>query len=149
MEIAKACRKRGLNVDVELVRIGALLHDIGRSRTHNVDHVVRGAEIARSLGLPKSVVSIIERHVGGGISLQEAKRLEWPIKSYIPQTLEEKIVTYADKLVEGRRKVPISRSIEKLSRKLGEAHPSIRRLRELHREFSDLIGDYDARSDIT
>jgi len=149
MEIAEACRKRGLNVDVELVRIGALLHDIGRSETHTVNHVIRGAEIARSLGLPKPVISIIERHVGGGISLQEAKRLGWPIKSYIPRTLEEKIVTYADKLVEGGREVPIARSIKKLSRKLGERHPSIGRLQELHREFSKLIGDPNASRDIT
>ncbi len=148
-EIAEACQKRGLNVDAKLVRIGALLHDIGRSKTHTVNHVIRGAEIAKSLGLPKPIISIIERHAGGGISTEEAKRLGWPIKSYIPQTLEEKIVTYADKLVEVGRKAPIERSIKKLSRELGEAHPSIRRLRELHIEFSRLIGDFDASSDHT
>ncbi|MFB0523064.1 MAG: TIGR00295 family protein [Candidatus Bathyarchaeia archaeon] len=149
MEIARACQKRGLNVDVRLVRIGALLHDIGRSRTHRINHVVKGAEIAKSLGLPKPVVSIIDRHVGGGISMDEAERLGWPIRSYIPRTLEEKIVTYADKLVEGGRRVPIQKTIKKLSNKLGETHPSIRRLRELHREFSDLLEDYDASSNIT
>ncbi len=140
-EIAEKCQKRGLNVDIKLVRIGALLHDIGRSKTHTVHHVIAGAEITKSLGLPKPVISIIERHAGSGISLEEAKKLGWPVKSYIPQTLEEKIVTYADKLVEGGRKVPIQRSIQKLSRDLGETHPSIERLRELHNEFSKLIGD--------
>jgi len=149
MEIAEACQKRGLNVDVRLVRIGALLHDIGRSRTHSVNHVIVGAKIARSLDLPKPVISIIERHVGGGISIEEAKKLGWPAKSYIPETLEEKIVTYADKLVEGGRKVPIEQSIKKLSKKLGETHLSIGRIRELHREFSRLIRDSDASPDIT
>jgi uncharacterized protein len=147
IEIAEACQKRGLNVDVKLVRIGALLHDIGRSRTHSVKHVIVGAQIARSLGLPKPVISIIERHVGGGISIEEAEKLGWPVKSYIPETLEEKIVTYADKLVEGGRRVPIEQSIKKLSRKLGETHLSIRRIRELHREFSRLTRDFDANSD--
>ena len=146
-EIAEASQKRGLNIDIKLVRIGAILHDIGRSKTHTVNHVIIGAEVASSLGLPKPVVSIIERHAGSGISIKEAKKLGWPVKSYIPQTLEEEIVTYADKLVEGGRKVPIERSIKKLSRELGETHPSIRRLRELHREFSHLIGDFDASSD--
>ena len=146
-EIAEACQKRGLNVDVKLVRIGALLHDIGRSRTHSVDHVIIGSEIAKSLGLPEPIISIIERHVGGGISADEAEKVGWPIKSYIPQTLEEKIVTYADKLVEAGRRVPIEQSIRKLSKELGETHPSIRRMRELHREFSHLIGDYDASRD--
>ncbi len=146
-EIAEACLKKGLNVNVKLVRIGALLHDIGRSKTHTVNHVIVGAEIAKSLGLPKPVVFIIERHAGSGISVEEAQKLGWPLKSYIPETLEEKIVTYADKLVEGGRKMPIERSIRKLSRDLGETHPSIRRLRELHREFSHLIGDFDASRD--
>ncbi len=146
-QIAKACQAKGLNVDANLVKIGALLHDIGRSRTHTVDHVIQGVEIAKSYGLPQPVISIIERHAGGGISLQEANKLGWPLKSYIPQTLEEKMVTYADKLVEGRNKLPIQRSIRKLSRDLGEKHPSVRRLRELHRSLSILIGDCDASSD--
>ena len=146
VKIAKKCQRKGLNVDIELVRVGALLHDIGRSRTHNVHHAIIGAKIARSLGLPKPVISIIERHVGGGISIREAERLGWPVKGYIPQTLEEKIVTYADKLVEGGRRVPLERTLKKLSDELGETHPSIRRLRELHREFSNLIGDFDACS---
>jgi uncharacterized protein len=148
-EIAEACQERGLNIDVKLVRIGALLHDIGRSKTNTVDHVIKGAEIARSRGLPKPLILIIERHAGSGISTEEAKKLGWAAKSYVPKTLEQKIVTYADKLVEGGRKVPIERSIKKLSRELGEAHLSIRRLRKLHIELSRLIGDFDASSDHT
>jgi uncharacterized protein len=43
VKFAEACKKRGLKVDVELVEVGALLHDIGRSKTHDVNHsVVRG-----------------------------------------------------------------------------------------------------------
>jgi len=144
VQIAKACKKKGLNVNIKLVQVGALLHDIGRSKTHSVDHVVVGAEIARSLNLPKSVVSIIERHAGGGITINEARRLGWPVKSYLPQTPEEKIVTYADKLIEGPRRVRIERTIKKLSMELDEAHPSIKRVKKLHEEFSSLIGDFDA-----
>ena len=148
VQIAKACEKKGLNVDIKLVEVGALLHDIGRSKTHGVDHVVRGAEIARSLNLPESVVSIIERHAGGGITLDEAKKLGWPIKSYVPNALEEKIVTYADKLIEGLRRVPVERTVKKLSRELGEKHSSVARVKKLHEEFSSLIGDLDADSHI-
>lgn len=142
VQIAKACKKKGLNVDVQLVEIGALLHDIGRSRTHTVDHVIVGAEIGGAMGLPSSVVSIIERHAGGGIDIDEAKRLGWPVKSYLPQTLEEKIVCYADKLIEGERRVQIERTIRKLSKELGKAHPSLGRVEKLHEEFSSLIGDF-------
>lgn len=140
MQIAKACKKKGLNVNIRLVQIGALLHDIGRSKTHSVDHAVVGMEIAESLGLPDTVVSIIGRHVGGGITIDEAKRLGWPVKDYLPRTLEEKIVAYADKLIEGLRKVPIEQTIEKLSWDLGETHPAIERVKKLHDELSSVIG---------
>ena len=148
-QIAEVCEKKGLNVDLKLVELGALLHDIGRSKTHGVDHVIRGAEIARSLNLPESVVSIIERHAGGGITHGEAKKLGWPIKSYVPNTLEEKIVTYADKLIEGRRRVSVNRTVKKLSRELGKNHSSVLRVKKLHEEFSTLIGDLDANNHIT
>jgi len=145
-QIAVNCKKRGLNVDVELVQIGALLHDIGRSKVHNIDHVIVGVEIAESLGLPKSVISIIECHAGGGITLNEAKNLGWPIKQYLPQTLEEKIVTYADKLIEGSRKVKIERTIKKLSLELGSQHSSIKRVKKLHDEFSSFLDDLDDKA---
>jgi len=101
VEIAEKCRKKGYDVNLELVEIGALLHDIGRAKTHTVHHAITGAEIARSLDLPEPVISIIKRHVGGGITQKEAKKLGWPKDIYTPQTLEEKIVSYADKLIEG------------------------------------------------
>jgi len=139
VEIAKACKERGLDVDLELVEIGALLHDIGRAKTHSVYHAVIGAEIAKSLGLPEQVISIIKRHVGGGITAREAKKLGWPKDIYVPQTLEEKIVSYADKLIEGSRRVPIERTIEIFSRKLPSS--AIARIQRLHGEMSALIGD--------
>ena len=142
-KIAKACEKKELNVDVQLVEIGALLHDIGRSRTHSVDHAVVGVEIAKSLGLPVKLVSIIGCHVGGGITVDEARRLGWPVKSYVPQTLEEKIVAYADKLIEGLRRVPIEQTLEKFSKELGKTHPAIERMKSLHDEISSIIGDFD------
>lgn len=139
VEIAQTCREKGLNVDLELVEIGALLHDIGRSKTHSVHHAVIGAEIATSLGLPESVISIIKRHVGGGITAKEAKELGWPKGVYVPQTLEEKIVSYADKLIEGSRRVPIEKTIESFSRELPPS--AAERVRRLHMEMMTLIGD--------
>lgn len=139
LEIAKACKERGLNVDLELVEIGALLHDIGRSKTHTVHHAIIGAEIAESLGLPEPLISIIKTHVGGGITSKEAKKLGWPKDVYVPRTLEEKIVAYADKLIEGSHRVPIERTIENFSKELPP--PAVMRVRRLHEEMSALIGD--------
>jgi uncharacterized protein len=146
VKFAEACEKKEIDVDVELVEVGALLHDIGRSKTHGVDHAVVGVEIAESLNLPESIVSIIERHIGGGISAEEAKDLGLPVKDYFPLTLEEKLVAYADKLIEGSRVVPIERTIEQFSRKLGEHHPAIDRIIRLHEELLPLIGDVNVDS---
>lgn len=145
VKIAEACRKKGLEIDIQLVEVGALLHDIGRSKTHSVHHIIVGVEIAKSLGLPNSVVSIIERHAGSGISKDEAQKLGWPVKDYVPQTLEEKIVTYADKLIEGLKKVSIGRVLEKFRRD-NLPQSSILRMKQLHEEFSPLLRDPDANN---
>jgi uncharacterized protein len=140
VEIAELCEAKGYKVDIELVQIGAILHDIGRAKDHSVHHAVIGAEIARSLKLPEPIISIIKRHVGGGITASEAKKLGWPKDIYVPQTIEEKIVSYADKLVEGSQRVSIERAIENFSRELPS--PAIARIRRLHGEMLALIGDY-------
>jgi uncharacterized protein len=139
LEIAKTCKEKGLEVDLKLVEIGALLHDIGRAKTHSVHHAVIGAEIAKFLSLPEPIISIIKRHVGGGITPKEAKKLGWPKDIYVPRTLEEKIVAYSDKLIEGAQRVPIERTMENFSRKLPSS--AITRIRRLHEEMVSLIGD--------
>ncbi len=145
-ELAEACRAKGCDVDMELVELGALLHDIGRSKTHSVHHAVVGVEIAETLNLPKSVVSIIACHVGGGITREEAKRLGWKPRSYIPQTLEEKIVSYADLLIERSRRVSIEKTIKRFSRELPS--DAIGRMRKLHDEIQSLLGDGDANTHV-
>ena len=131
---------RGHDVDMRLVEAGALLHDIGRSRTHNVNHAIVGAEIAREMGLPEELVNIIEVHIGAGIPADEAVELGLPERHYFAETLEEKVVAYADKLIMGRREVPFETTVDSFALKLGEDHPSIDRLWTLHNEMSDLLG---------
>lgn len=140
-EIAERCNRKGLAVDVNLVEVGSLLHDLGRSRTHGITHAVVGGEMAKNLGLSNAIVRIIERHLGAGISADEAKALGLPEKSYIPETLEEKIVSYADKLIEGRRQVKIEETITNFEYELGPTHPSIKRMRDLQRFFDDILRD--------
>jgi uncharacterized protein len=108
--------------------------------THGVEHGVVGGRIARELGLPENLVKIIERHVGAGIPLDEAETLGFPEGEYKPETLEEKIVTYADKLIEGKDVVNINEIIDKFEKELGKNHPAIKRLKELHEEITGCIG---------
>jgi uncharacterized protein len=141
VRLANKLKDKGYNVDIKLVEAGALLHDIGRSQTHNVDHAAVGGEIARKLGLSESVVRIIERHIGAGIPEKEARALGLPEGVYIPETLEEKIVCYADKLISGRKEVEISVTIGDFAEKLGWDHPAIERLHKLQVEMDALLLD--------
>jgi uncharacterized protein (TIGR00295 family) len=124
---------------MQLVEVGALLHDLGRSKTHSIDHAVVGGQIAESLGLPEPIVRIIKRHLGAGITEEEAATLGWPKGIYMPQTLEEKIVCYADKRVDQGKPVSIETEIERLKDSgKGEA---AERVRNLHSEISKLLGE--------
>jgi len=140
--IAKKIAGKGIVVDVNLVHIGALLHDIGRARTHSIEHAVVGANIARSLRLPTSLVRIIERHIGSGITAAEATQLGLPKQSYLPRSLEEKVVAYADKRIAGSREVDFDEAVTAFSRELGRVlgPPAINRLKRLHGELATLTG---------
>jgi uncharacterized protein (TIGR00295 family) len=126
------------HANIQLVEAGALLHDIGRSKTQGIMHGVEGAKIATELCLPLSIVNIIERHLGAGIPMEEAATLGLPAKDYMPITLEEKIVAHADNLIDNDREHPIEKEVEKALQKGHTKHAE--RLMELHRELSQRCG---------
>jgi|TARA_B100000315_G_scaffold260330_1_gene320898 uncharacterized protein len=97
LEIAARVKKKA---DIEIIRQGGLFHDIGKSKTYDIEHGKIGAEIALELGMSKKVMSIIEKHIRGGMSKEEAEELGLPIKDYCLQSLEEKIVIYSDRIVD-------------------------------------------------
>ena len=123
------------DADCDLIRKGALLHDIGRSKTHGLTHAIVGVEIARKYGYGEDVLNIIERHIGAGITIEEAKSLGLPEKSYVPQTLEEKIVAHADNLISGSEEVDIDFVIKKWKRQIPDSDDNIERLIELDNEL--------------
>lgn len=123
------------DVDYDLIRKGALLHDIGRSRSHGIRHAIEGVEIARKYGYGEDVLNIIERHIGAGITKDEAKILGLPEKSYVPQTLEEKIVAHADNLISGTKEVDIDFVIKKWKKITPDSEDNIQRLIELDNEL--------------
>jgi len=140
VEVAVACAKRGVPVNLQLVEIGALLHDIGRAKTHGVEHGAVGGRMAVEMGLPDEVVRIVERHVGAGITLEEAVRLGLPPRDYTPQTVEEKIVCYADKRIDDGGRVSLNETLHKFAEELGEDHPTIGRLKALNEEIIKMAG---------
>ncbi len=142
IEHCKAVYKKAMKIaanfddaDKDLIRKGALLHDIGRSRTHGIRHAIEGVEIARKYGYSEDVLNIIERHIGAGITEEEAEKLGLPKKSYVPQTLEEKIVAHADNLISGSKEVDMDFVIEKWKRNIEDSDDNIERLIKLDNEL--------------
>lgn len=129
------------NADKDLIKKGALLHDIGRSKTHGISHAVEGAKIVKQYGYPEEVQNIVERHIGAGITEEESVKLGLPKKSYIPQTIEEKIVAHADNLLSGTKDVDINFDIAKWKRKIDKPEENIKRLIELDNELIKAFED--------
>jgi uncharacterized protein len=121
-----------VGVDMNLVKKGAVHHDIGRSRTHGLDHFIVGAEMAAQLGMEEEVVRIIERHIGAGIPKEEAVTYDLPPKDYMPETYEEVIVSYADNLTHHVTIVSFEEALERFRDLLGKDHPGTGRFIDQH-----------------
>jgi uncharacterized protein len=139
LKTADILKKKDMKIDCHLVEIGALLHDVGRSKTHTVHHAVVGAELAKAAGLPEPVISIIRRHVGGGITTSEAEELGWPRDNYMPISIEERIVSYADKLIVDSKEASVEITIQKLIKENKKEAAS--RVRKVYEDIQNLIGD--------
>jgi uncharacterized protein len=96
-------------VDIDLVRAGSLLHDIGVYRLYDgagvldqasyIRHGLLGYELLREEGLPETICRFASHHTGVGLSRADvlAQRLPIPPADYLAETAEERLVMYADK----------------------------------------------------
>lgn len=142
LAVCKKAKEISKNFDVneKLIEEAALLHDIGRSKTNSIDHGIIGANLAIKHGFPKEIANIIERHIGSGISKEEAVKIGLPEKNFIPETIEEKIVSHADNLMNGSDEVDIDFVAKKWEKsKIDNLEESLDRLKKVHKE---LIEDF-------
>jgi uncharacterized protein len=109
-----------LNADEETIEFGGMLHDIGICFTdapeigcygnlRYITHGFKGRELLEKEGLPL-IAPVCERHIGVGITIEDIKNRELPLplRDMTPQTIEEKIICYADKF--------FSKSADKLNK---------------------------------
>ncbi len=97
-----------LLVDPEKVRIGALLHDIGKSRPG--EHEVNSVEILREEGLNDLADIVCHSYPYEIFLLKGQERPE-----YLPRSLENKIIIYADYLIDQEAKeVPMEQRIAEI-----------------------------------
>lgn len=134
--LAIAERVRSLGPDLLFIREASLLHDIAIFLTNAphigcygdkpyIAHGYLGRELLEKEGFRKQAL-VAERHVGVGITIEDISRhgLPLPLKDMTPQTLEEKIISFADKFyskVKGK---------ELKEKSLEEVRTSIRRYGE-------------------
>lgn len=148
LEIAE---RTGAHVDLELVGRGALFHDLGKAKTHEIEHGKIGAELGRRFGLPEAITAIMEKHIRGGLTPDEAVELGLPVKDYTLGRLEERIVIYADRLVDIitdgivqiRDEKEAEDRFEEILRtipKYGKNETTLNRYIGYHREIQGLIG---------
>ncbi|MFP4475118.1 MAG: HDIG domain-containing metalloprotein [Desulfatibacillaceae bacterium] len=96
-------------VDLDFLREAAILHDVGMLETRipqlgchgpypYICHGVLGRRMLDEEGLPGHAL-VCERHVGLGLTAREIRRqkLPLPVRDMVPETVEEKLVCYADK----------------------------------------------------
>lgn len=150
LEIARRVKT---DVDMELVGRGALFHDLGKAKTHEIEHGKIGAEIGRQIGLPQEITDIMEKHIRGGLTEEEAIELRLPVKDYALKTLEEKIVIYADRLVdiitdgivEIKDELEAENRFEEILRtytKYGKNEKTLNRYLRYHGEIQGLMKNY-------
>ncbi|MGV9199662.1 MAG: HDIG domain-containing metalloprotein [Promethearchaeia archaeon] len=140
--MAKIKNIEKLKINRDLVIIGALLHDIGRSRTHTLKHAYLGGKIVKSLGYSKKLARICETHVLGGLDKKDAEKANLPSKNFLPETIEEKLVCLADKMTMGKNRVTIEERFKYWFSKYGKSElllESKNRVEKIEQEIKTLM----------
>ena len=123
-----------MNIDLAFIEEAAMLHDIGILFCHAPDihchgtydyicHGYLGAKLLQYEKLPRHAL-VCERHTGTGITIKTVieKKLPLPHRDFVPVTLEEQIICFADKFFSKTnldKEKPID-TIQKTLRKHGE-----------------------------
>jgi len=141
LKIADEILHTGFYVDVDFIKSAALLHDIGRFKCppkskNSIAHGIEGAEILLKEKLPAEAL-VAARHIGAGISKKDIKeqKLDLPDEDYIPETIEEKIIAYADNLFEYDKQITITKALKEF-KEISES--AYKRAKALHEEINEL-----------
>jgi len=129
----------GIKVNRELVDVGSLLHDIGREKVHTIDHALKSYEKAKELGFSEDVALIVRNHLGSGIKKDEAVKLGLPAEDFMPRTIEQKIVSYADNLIDNNKEMEYEIVLKKWEKRWGADANLVHRLKMQHEELENYI----------
>ncbi|MBI5075133.1 MAG: HD domain-containing protein [Nitrospirae bacterium] len=149
--IAVAEHVSHLSPDITFIKEAAMLHDIGIVFVHAPElgchgdrpyicHGYLGRELLEKEGFPRHAL-VCERHIGTGLGITdiEALNLPLPMRDMRPQTIEEKIVCYADKFYSKRiGRLRQEKSEDEVREELEKFGPEkLGAFEELHRLFNN------------
>lgn len=124
LELAR--RHPELGLEEQFVYEAAMLHDIGifltdapRIHCHGTEqylcHGYLGAQLLRSLGYERHA-RVCERHTGTGLTKDVIVQNGWnlPARDFLPETLEEQLICFADKFFSKTKFLTHPRSYEQV-----------------------------------
>ena len=141
----------GVPIDIEFVEEAAMLDDIGMRYTdapgihcHGSEpyilHGILGRRMLDSLGLFRHG-RVCERHTGAGISAAEIVSQHLPItppRDLLPESMEEKVICYADKFFSKSRLDEPAKTLERARASLAKfGEETMRRFDEMVSVFGD------------
>lgn len=144
----KINRERRLGLDDDLVDDAAMLHDIGIFLTdadgidcHGSEPYIRhgllGAELLRREGVPEELARVAMRHTGAGITVDDIREMGLPLPEgdYMPETLLERLICYADKFY-SKTNLESAKPLERVrASMLRHSQSTLDRFDRLHEEF--------------
>ena len=145
--LAIADRHPELSLDRQFIEEAAMLHDIGIFKCDAagiqcfgtepyICHGRIGAELLRSEGFPRHA-RVCERHTGAGITKAQiiAQNLPLPQQDFLPETMEEKVICYADKFF-SKTHIDREKTIEQAEKSLSKfGDEGVLRFREWEKCF--------------
>ncbi|NIN64841.1 MAG: HD domain-containing protein [Anaerolineae bacterium] len=160
--LAELISEQGHQVDVEQTAVLGLLHDLGRSRGHNLRHGMEGYLLARSEGYEREgricLVHLLKgRTLERGVELgmlteHELRELKTRNQRWDRLTLEEKIVCVADALTSDARLATVEEKYADIRRRYGafpHHYEDENWIQEIAAELTELMGrsPYEALKD--
>lgn len=126
LALEMAARHPELNIDSDFVKEAAMLHDLGIFLTDApriycfgsepyLCHGYLGAELLRSLGYDRHA-RVCERHTGTGLTKEQVVANGWklPVKDFVPETIEEQLICFADKFYSKTKFLETRRTFEQV-----------------------------------
>lgn len=143
-------RRKRLPLDEDEITEAAMLHDIGifltdapgidcHGESPYIAHGILGARLLRENGFDERYARVAERHTGAGISASDIDEMSLPLprRDYMPESLLERLICYADKFYSKSGDMK-EKSLERVRASMSRhSESTAQRFETLHEEFGD------------